>query len=81
MPALQIPFHPLGTEHAAVDGEFLPGLEADDLVLFDLELNAALDATKTAMRLHQPVRRLLVPSARGFVVQVRAVAIDEFFFV
>ena len=49
-------FTPFGTEHAAVERELLPRLEADDLIVADLELNTALLAAEAAMRLHQPLR-------------------------
>ena len=55
MVALQIALDALGTEHAAVERELLPRLEADHAVLADLELNAALLAAEAAVRLHQPV--------------------------
>src|SRR5207247_5707508 len=54
--ALQIALHALGTEHAAVEGEILPGLEAYHLVVLDLELDAALHAAEAAVRLYDPVR-------------------------
>src|SRR5688572_17749249 len=45
----------LGAEHAAVEGEFFPRLEADDDVVLDLELDAALLAAEAAVGLDQRV--------------------------
>ena len=53
MCSLQVPLDALWTEHAPVEGKVLPGLEADDYVVFDFQLNAALLATETAVGLHQ----------------------------
>ena len=78
MGPLQIALDALGTEHAAVEGELLPRLEADDLIVLDLELNAALLAAEAAMRLAPacPARRRLRLRADG-VRQVRAELVDE----
>ena len=56
MRALQVTLHALWTEHAAIEGKFLPWLEADNLVVLHLELNAALLAAEAAMGLDQFVR-------------------------
>ena len=56
MRALQVAFHTLGTEHAAIEREILPRLEANHLVVADLELNPALLPAEAAMRLHEPIR-------------------------
>src|SRR5262252_1963746 len=56
MSALQVALHALRTEHAAVERKVLPRLEADDLVVTHLQLNAALLTTEAAMRLDQPIR-------------------------
>src|SRR5262245_30059178 len=80
MRALQVAPHALGTEHALVERELLPRLEAHHLVPPHLELDAALLAAEAAVRLHQPVGRvlpLLVVAARRRVVEVRAVAGEE----
>ena len=53
--ALQVALHALRAEHAAVEREVLPRLEADDLVVLDLELDAALLAAEAAVRLDEPV--------------------------
>ena len=53
--ALQVAADALGAEHALVEREVLPRLEADDLVVLDLELDAALLAAEAAVRLDQPV--------------------------
>jgi hypothetical protein len=76
--ALEIALHALRTEHAAVEGKILPGLEADDLVVAHLELNAALLPAEAAVRLHQAIgfgaRR--EPYA-GHRRQVRTEAFDD----
>ena len=55
MRALQIALDALRTEHAVIERKLLPRLEADDLVVLDLELNAALLAAEAAVRLDDPV--------------------------
>src|SRR5688572_32802936 len=55
MRSLQVAFHSLGTKHALIEGKLLPRLEADHLVVLDFELNAALLAAKTAMRLDKAI--------------------------
>ena len=55
MRALQVALHALRAEHAAVEREVLPRLEADHLVVAHLELDAALLAAEAAVRLHQPI--------------------------
>ena len=62
---LQVALHAFGTKLPLIDREFLPRLEADHLVVFDLELNAALDAAKAAMRFHELVRLARVPAPCG----------------
>ncbi len=75
--ALQVAPDALGAQHAAVEGELLPGLEADDLVVAHLELDAALLAAEAAVRLHQPVgrpARLGLEAAGRRIRRVRPVA-------
>jgi hypothetical protein len=55
MRILQVAAHALGAEHAAVERELLPGLEADHLVVDHLQLDPALLPAEAAVRLHQPV--------------------------
>ena len=55
MRALQVALHAFGAEHAAVERKLLPRLEADDLVVFDLELDAALLAAEAAVRLDEAI--------------------------
>jgi hypothetical protein len=58
----------------------LPGLEADDLVALDLQLDAALLAAKAAVRFDQPVGRMagfVPPSAGRHVIQVRPVEFNQ----
>ena len=62
MRALQVALDALRAEHAAVERELLPRLEADDLVVADLELDAALLAAEAAVRLDEPVRLDVVDS-------------------
>ena len=77
---LHVTLHAFRAELALVDGEFFPRLEPDDLVVFDLELDAALHAAKAAVRLHELVRLAVVPATRGRVRQRGAVHLDVFFF-
>ena len=56
MRALQVALHAFRTEHAAIEREVLPRLEADHLVPAHLELNPALLPAEAAMRLHEPIR-------------------------
>jgi hypothetical protein len=56
MIVLQVALHSFGTKLALIDRELLPRLEPDHFAVFDLELNAALDAAKAAMRFHELVR-------------------------
>ena len=55
MGALQVPLDAFRAQHAAVERKFFPRLEADDLVVSDLQLNPALLSAETAMRLHEPL--------------------------
>jgi len=55
MRPLQVPLHTLGAEHPMVKREFIPGLKANHLITFDLQLNTALLAAKAAMGFDQPV--------------------------
>ena len=59
---LQIALHALWAEHSAIHRKLFPGLEAHDLVVMNLQLNAALHAAEAAMRLHQRAVGLLRPS-------------------
>src|SRR5262249_50036035 len=49
----QITLDAFRTEHALVEREVLPRLEADDLVVLDLELDAALLAAEAAVSLDE----------------------------
>ena len=55
MAALQVALDALRAELALVERELVPRLEADDLVVVDLELDAALLAAEAAVRLHRAV--------------------------
>src|SRR6185436_9615171 len=50
---LQVTLHALRTQHAVIDRKLFPRLEADHLVVLDLQLNAALHSAEAAMRLDQ----------------------------
>src|SRR5262245_3449977 len=79
MRALRVAANALGAQHAAVEGELFPRLEADDLVALHLELDAALLAAEATVRLHQPVgidRR--VDALAGRVRPVRPERRQEF---
>ncbi len=78
MRALQVALHALRTQHAAVEREVLPRLEADHLVVADLELNPALLAAEAAMRLHQPIGLDAGRQAdAGHLGQVRSELLDD----
>src|SRR5262245_57618463 len=84
MRALHVAFHALWTEHAPVEGKFLPWLESNDFVVPDFQLNAALLAAETAVCLYQFFRRIAgftFPPARGFVLQVGPVTLNKCSFV
>src|SRR5690606_321138 len=78
MRSLEIALHAFRAEHAAVEREVHPRLEADHLVVLDLELNAALLAAEAAVRLDESVglgagREALARHAR----EVRSEPIDD----
>src|SRR5688500_7566911 len=56
MRALQVALHAFRAEHAPVEGKLFPRLESDDLVVTNLELDAALLAAEAAVRLDEPIR-------------------------
>ena len=62
MRALQVALHALRAEHAAVERKVLPRLEADDLVVPNLELDPALLAAEAAVGLDEPSGSTLVDS-------------------
>ena len=75
---LHVPLHALRAQLASVEREFFPWLEADNPFVLDLELDAALLAAETAMRLHDAVGLAArLPSAGRLPIEVRAEAIDE----
>ena len=78
MAALEVALDPFGTEHAAVHRELLPGLETDDRIVLDLELDATLHAAKAAMRLDETVRLPTpLPSTRRGVVEMGTILLRE----
>src|SRR5436190_22453222 len=56
MRALQVTLDALRAQHAAIEGEFFPRLEANDFVVVHFQLNAALLAAETAVRFYQALR-------------------------
>ena len=78
MAALEVALDPFGTEHATVHRELLPGLEADNCIVLDLELDATLHAAKAAMRFDETVRfPTPLPSPGRGVVEMRAILLRE----
>ena len=78
MRALQIAFHALRTEHAAIEWKLLPRLEADDLVVLYFELNATLLAAKATVRFHETIRRdAPIQSLSAGKRQVRTEGVDH----
>src|SRR5579872_822412 len=74
MAALHVALDALGAEHTVIEREIFPGLEADDLILSDFQLDAALLATETTMSLYQffcGVDRFIFPSTGRKVVEMR----------
>src|SRR5262249_29492946 len=77
---LHVALHALGTEHAAIERKLLPRLKADNLIVFDLELDPALLAAEAAVRLYEFVGfGGSVPAARGHVATVWTEAMDKLF--
>jgi hypothetical protein len=56
MIVLEVTLNAFGAKPALVVRELFPGLETDDLVVFDQELDAALHPAEAAMRLDNLVR-------------------------
>src|SRR5262245_59356141 len=80
MVALHITLHTLRAKHASIEWKLFPRLESDNLIAPDLQLDAALLATETAMSPYQSFGRILgfaLPAARRLVIQMRAVTLDE----
>src|SRR5262245_59482178 len=68
---LEVALDAFGTEHATVHRELLPGLETNNRIVFDLELDTTLHAAKATMRLDETVRLpALLPSPRRGVVEI-----------
>src|SRR5688572_15213104 len=78
MRTLQVALHSFGTQHASIEREILPRLEANHLVVADLELNPALLPAEAAMRLDEPIGldACRQPHA-GHRGQVRSESIDD----
>jgi hypothetical protein len=78
MGSLEVAFDSLGTEFSLVEWKLEPGLEADDLVVLHLELDAALLTAETAVRLYQAIRlHAGVHGLRDGVSQMRTERLDE----
>ncbi len=78
MRALQVALYTLGTEHAPIEGEVLPRLKANHLVLADLELNPALLPAEAAMGLHESIGLDAGRQAHtGHRGEVRAKLVDD----
>ena len=78
MAALQVALHALRAEHPLVEREVVPRLEADDQVVFDLELDAALLAAEAAVRRDDLVGLDAGIDARTFhPVEVRSPRVGE----
>jgi hypothetical protein len=76
---LQIALDALGAELAAVEREVLPRFEADDALVLDLELDAALLSAEAAVRRHHAIRLApSLPAAGGHVARMGAEVPDEF---
>src|SRR5712691_1114472 len=76
--ALKVAFHPFGTEHPPVQREVFPGFKADDLLVLDFELNAALDTAEATMGLDEPIRGPApMPATRRRVMEMGAVLRDQ----
>ncbi len=73
MLVLHVALHALRTELPLVERELLPRLEADDLLVLHLELNAALLAAEAAVRRHDPVGLAVRgPPAGRLAMEMRA---------
>ena len=80
MIVLQVALYPFGTELSLIHRKIIPGLEADHVIVPDFELNAALHATKAAVRLDQMLGSAGPVSAYHHRVRMRAVTLDQSFF-
>ena len=65
MLVLHVTLHALGTELSLIERKIFPRLEADNLVVLDLQVNAALLAAKAAVRCYQFVGLALILPAAG----------------
>jgi hypothetical protein len=75
---LEVALDALRAELPLVEGELLPRLDADDLLVLHRERHAALLSAEAAVRVHGPVGGAAGSEpARRLVVQVRTERIDE----
>src|SRR5258708_5079951 len=80
MARLHVALDAFGAEHSTIEREFFPGLEADDGGVANLQLNAALLPTKTAMRLDQALRGVagfVLPAAGRSALRVGSELLQE----
>src|SRR5687767_7801473 len=78
MGALEVSLDALGAEHAAIEGELFPRLEADHFVVPHLQPDPALLAAEAAMGVNEPVRFDAGRQPRaGHRRQVRTVLADD----
>jgi hypothetical protein len=76
--ALEVALDSFGAEHATVHWELLPGLETNDHIVLDLELNTTLHATKAAMRLDETIRSPApLPSTRRGVMEMGTILLRK----
>src|SRR5262245_56735604 len=80
MCALHVTRYALRAQHASIEREFLPGFEADDLVIANLQLNSTRLTAKTTMRLYKFVRGILglaLPASWRFKLQMGPIAFNK----
>src|SRR5205823_1759897 len=66
-----------GAELALIDRKFFPRLEANDAIIFNFELNAALHTAETAVRFYELVGFDRFPAGGRRVGQAWAEALDK----
>jgi hypothetical protein len=80
MVVLEIALDAFGTELSLVHGKILPRLEAHHMIVFDLELNAALHTAETAVSFDQPIGWRIRLAADRHRFGMRTVARNQNFF-
>src|SRR5215471_9772073 len=80
MLVLHVPLDALRAKLALIEREVLPGLEPDDLLVLDLELDPALLTTEAAVRLDQAIGLANGrPPAGGLAIGMRPEFRNELF--